>query len=130
MPISQQRMLRLIAAAEDFEAGLQRASQIVDREAALAKQGHQTAATALFNISLLVQRDLLLSHPVETAVALASEKQHFSGGKVRDNEREAARAKRRREARQPPAEVGPPSDGVHPLTDSGDKGQFGGGSGQ
>ena len=100
MPITQQRLLAVLASAEDFREALSQASAIARRERDLAIAGRQTEGQALANIAMFLDNPLLLlASPSESGQAIAIERAHFSPSKVRDNAREARRIARLRARR-------------------------------
>lgn len=106
MPITQQRVLSLLAAALDHQQALAQASQIARRERDLALAGRQSTESALANIALFLEdANQLLTDPTRSTTAIAVEQAHFTSHRVKDNERERKRvARRRAQVHQPPAE--------------------------
>lgn len=96
MAITQDRMLKLLAAAEDFDQALRGAREIVDKELKNEAEGRVSAKEALQNIDLLFSRAYLLERPEESFAALVREKTHFSKARIRANAREAERMAQRR----------------------------------
>ena len=97
MPITQQRLLAVLSAGEDFQQALAKASSIARRERDLALAGRETEAQALANIALFLgDTSLLLRDSAGSQSALAIERAHFSTSRIKDNEREAKRIARRR----------------------------------
>lgn len=101
MPITEQRLLGLIAAGEDALRGLIRVEALVKRELALGLPSEQT----LENLVLFLQTDLLLEHPVETRVTLAGERQKMSPTRLGANRRARDRQRRLRHGGKKIAEL-------------------------
>ena len=101
MPITQQRLLNLLAAAQDYQSAVFDACHIARRERDLALAGQQSAEAALSNIALFLgEPEGLLRNAAGSATAIALERSHFTTSRVKDNERERARVARRRAAQQ------------------------------
>lgn len=96
MPITQQRMLDLLASSEDYRQALTKAIEVAKGEAQRGIDGFAEPMDALRNITLLLDENSLLREPVKSATTLALERQHFSRARVKFNLREAERARRRR----------------------------------
>lgn len=103
MPITQQRMIALIDAAGDALHALQRcgdmASAALDRAEKAEAYGNrpEAAKDELANLALLLKPQLLLRQPLETLATYQAERRHFAS-EARQNERNAERARKRREA--------------------------------
>jgi len=99
MPITQQRMLGLLAAAEDLSQALDTAITTLSRESALAEAGRLSAGEALANCRLMLVREALLQQPVATTLVLAAERSRWTPARRLANNREAQAARARRAAR-------------------------------
>jgi len=96
MPITQQRMLDLLASCEDHRQALTQAIALAKSEAQRGLDGLVAPVDSCTNIILLLEENALLRNPVRSATTLALERQHFSKARVKFNTREAERARRRR----------------------------------
>lgn len=78
MPITQDRMIALLCAAEDLELALQQASESAEASLASAREGKLSAAAALEALAAQLARpQFLLAQPVETLTTLRLERAHF-----------------------------------------------------
>lgn len=97
MPIEQNRLLALIAAAEDALAGLERVGQMVEKERERVEAGAETPEDALRNLELLLVPIALLDRPNETRETILAERIKMSPRRVRENQRRKERAKSKSE---------------------------------
>jgi hypothetical protein len=93
MPISQDRMLAVLAAAADYAQGLAQARELVRVELTRAQSGQISPLEALEHLEILVTPAGLLNSPLGSAQVLAVEQEHFRKSAGR-NAREAARLRR------------------------------------
>lgn len=76
MPITEDRMLALLAAGEDLQQALEASEQSLRQVASEAEGGMLSAGEALAQALLLVGR-ARLRQPIESSLVLAVERQHF-----------------------------------------------------
>lgn len=99
MPITQNRMLDLISAADDYANALGLLCRIIRAEVKQIEAGTKTKAQAFEEIAIFQYPDNLLVSASTSAATIASERQHFKLMSKR-NTREAARQKRKREEQE------------------------------
>lgn len=85
MPITEDRMLRLLVAAEDFEQALGEATTVVAHAAKVAALEGHPAAQRLDELALMLQKETLLRQPIGSSLALASERQHWTEARLKYN---------------------------------------------
>lgn len=95
MPITMERMLGVLDAAEDYQQALRAARATLERELGAARQTGNFQG-ALENLDLLLTEGMLLHEPIESPLALRAERQHFSPGRVHANYKAAGRQRRLR----------------------------------
>lgn len=104
MPISLERHLELLSAAEDAMQGLTALVNLVKREGKLALDADPDDGPwkrALDNINLMGQVDFLLKRPHETRLTIAKERDYYSPTRIGINRRSRnAQARRRQQATQ------------------------------
>lgn len=97
MPISQDRMIALIRATQDYSNAVNFLISIIQSNTQRAASGEITAEKALFeNINMHTRVELLLHEPIQSSSTLTREAHHFKLTAKR-NIRMAARARRKRE---------------------------------
>lgn len=96
MPITQARMLALIAAADDLQRGLERAIRYVE-EAVIAVQGGASSADELSILQINMTFGALVSYPTETIATIAVERRHFQSAKSRNEAAAKWQEQRRRD---------------------------------
>jgi len=87
MPISTERILKLLDAAEDAWEGVRQAEEILKRELHLVETNQQTPEQALVNLELMIAEDVLLSRPLTTKLTLMHERGFYSEARLRRNEK-------------------------------------------
>lgn len=95
MPITQQRMIALITAGQDYQQGLQTILDAIAYQAGLVADGRESPANALELIRVTGNLQVLLAHPQDSHLTLAIESRHFRLHR-RENERHKIK---RRESR-------------------------------
>ena len=92
MPITEERMTRLLAAAQDFEAGLRRAcEEVAQAQARVADGAGRGAEVELQILASMLTPEVLLASPVASLLAVEREAEHWTAS------RRARNAKRRRQ---------------------------------
>ena len=120
MPISQERLLDLLAAGQDARAACERAADLVRSEAARAVQlPSEEHLGILRNLALMLQPDLLLARPAKTLSTLEIEAERTKPSRLRRNAREKARAARRRAQSAPALYV--PEEFAHHMDEISDR---------
>lgn len=97
MPITQSRMLSLLAAARDYQQALARVTDYIDQSINDISRGRKTPEQALNSILANSRPGLLLMHPTESPTVLQLETVHFTRERKR-NERKAEKARENRMA--------------------------------
>lgn len=92
MPITQQRMIELIHAGEDFQQALTLAESLVQSAYSRASSGQTTHQAELDQLGAQIVASLLLRDPIDSASALAVEASHFR--RVQKHNSRAARQQR------------------------------------
>lgn len=77
MPITQTRMIALIAAARDLEQAFDGMIMLVHTEFTLAQHGQKTWQEAAASISNMLRKETLLQRPAQTLQIIAVEDYHF-----------------------------------------------------
>lgn len=108
MPITQDRLLALLSAAEDFKRAFERARDIISAQVDAASNMRKSVHEALGIIDRQVVLQNLLENPYTTGAALQTEQNHFKPHRVNTNRRVAAKkAQQRRDAGIPLAQSSP-----------------------
>lgn len=95
MPITQERHLELLAAAEDALQALGETRRIIERELALTNDDGLAPLAALENIALLCQPDHLLAKPIQTRLVVERERIFYSPTRLGINRRARSAARRK-----------------------------------
>jgi hypothetical protein len=95
MPITQDRVIAILNAAQDYEQALSRAVGLIRTHAQQAKDGVITWQEAMETTMMLVSAGALLTRSITTNKTLAAERQHFKDF-ARRNERSARRMAEKR----------------------------------
>lgn len=95
MPITQPRMLSLIAAAQDFRDGLFKLCQTIHAQAYSISQGQKTPSQAMSELTALAMPQYFLDDPLNSAAIVETERKHFQRV-AKDNRRAADRQTLRR----------------------------------
>lgn len=98
MPITQDRMLALIAAADDFARALRTAYAEVIHANERVRTAHADPAEELNNLTMLLSPNMLLHNPVDSQLAIEHERKHFKT--VRGRNRASANWQRRKRERE------------------------------
>lgn len=112
MPITQDRMIAVLNAAQDYEQALQRAVALIRTHAQQAKDGVITWQEAMENTVMLVSAQALLTRTITTNKTLGAERQHFKAF-ARRNERSAKRMKEKRNEFGPTRDTKRQQLGIH-----------------
>ena len=107
MPIKQERVLGLLAAARDLQGGLQGLCDAVQAEGGRAAAGRLDPSEALANLMALASPLHLLTNPLTTIGTIERETGHFSPGTLSRNAASRKRALLRRAAINPPTSIPP-----------------------
>lgn len=84
MPITQDRMLALISAAQDFQQAWKRAQYQFNQITARFQAGELTLEEAWNETGLLMSSQLQLDAPIQSNVTIATEVKHFQHAKARN----------------------------------------------
>ena len=87
MPITEDRMLRLLVAGEDAFEALTKAVGLVAASAKRALEEGTPGASTLDELALMCQIEMLLAQPVQTELTLSQERSHWTEGRIKANER-------------------------------------------
>lgn len=90
MAITQERITKLLAAAEDALGAVRQAGQVVRESCARVRDGTSTAERELDTIEALVDPERLMQSPILTILAIEREKEHWSETRVNRNNRKRA----------------------------------------
>lgn len=96
MPITQSRMLSLLAAAQDYADAMERFWSICTETRNRFQQGEITAAQAVDLMAISIRPELMLQFPYQSPTVLKLEAKHFAMEKRR-NERKTEKARENRE---------------------------------
>lgn len=97
MPITLEKHLELLSAGEDALQALDRLWALVQREGKLAAEGGASWQQAFENVGLMGQPEFLLTHPIETKMVVAMEREYYSPTRLGINRRSKAAQARKRE---------------------------------
>lgn len=102
MPITQDRMIKLITAAQDFDRALTLAESIVQSAYSRVAKGETSAEDELAQLGAQIVASFLLRHPIDSASTLAVEASHFKKAAKRNRRAQRQQAaKRHQEEPQP-----------------------------
>jgi hypothetical protein len=104
MTISQHRVISIINAGRDFQAGLARLVLLIDEQRNAAKANEISAEAALESV-YLAAGDRLLSNAAESRSTLEIEFAHFRANRTRNDRNRLKAEKRRRAAGVTPRET-------------------------
>lgn len=108
MPITQNRMLALISAAQDFQQAWRKAQDQFDLITARNQAGEITLEDAWNETGLLMASQLQLEHPIQSNVTIATEVKHFQHARSR-NIKTARWQRERRHGKQGHGQTQPPA---------------------
>ena len=107
MPIKQERVLGLLAAARDLQGGLEGLCAAVQAEGGRAAAGSLDPSEALANLMALASPLHLLTNPLATIGTIERETGHFSPATLSRNAASRKRALLRRAGTNPPTSTPP-----------------------
>ncbi len=93
MPITQDRMLKLIRSGQDYQQALEAVTDIISANRQRVAKGELSAESALDFLSQFVKPDLLLQEPVESKLNLLAEYRHYRLNKHKNDKRKLAKQK-------------------------------------
>lgn len=87
MPITQQRMLALVLAAEDHREALYQIRRTMVKECSLAREGKKTAQEVMDYMEVFLENPYLMTDRVTSNATIEVELRHWKPRHLRENER-------------------------------------------
>ena len=100
MAITQERMTRLLAAAEDLQAGLRRALELTREASERARAPAGDPEAELQTLESMLAPEFLLQQPLLTMLAIEREREHWTEARKERNEAKREARKHRHEQMQ------------------------------
>lgn len=100
MPITQSRMIALLHAAQDYQDAFEKVKRMIGTTAELVAAKRLPAEVGISQLKDMIT-DYMLDNPINTMVTIGAEGKNFKPWKVRRNDREAEKARRKRDEAHP-----------------------------